>query len=167
MIEIREARIEDIRAICTYLNDLRNEGLPTVYEYPGEVSEEKASNFVTQMINTEHSSLFVADEDGQILGMLDFHGSHRKQQSHCGIFAVSVAAPHRGQGIGSKLIKYMFEWASKNKITRIELEVFSNNINATRLYERFGFRREGIRIGAVLVGGAPVDIILMARRADA
>jgi RimJ/RimL family protein N-acetyltransferase len=166
VFEIRKAEIEDIETFYFYLNDLRRENLSTVYEQPREISEEKASDFVNKMVKANNSTLFVAAENGQILGALDFHGSHRKQQRHCGAFAVTVAATQRGQGIGSKLIQFMFDWASSNQITRIELEVFATNVRAIKLYERLGFVREGIRTGAVLVGGIPVDIILMARRTD-
>lgn len=167
VIQFREAQIDDIRAIHTYLNELCNEHLPTIYEHPGEVSTNKASDFVIKMINTENSALFVADENGRILGTLDFHGSHRIQQRHLGEFAVSVAASRRGQGIGSKLIQHMLEWTTNNKITRIELEVFAINSKAIKLYQRFGFKQEGVRAGAVIIGGTPVDIILMARRSNA
>jgi RimJ/RimL family protein N-acetyltransferase len=162
-MEIREAVNEDTEAIRTYINDLRRENLHTVYEHPKEITDEKVTDFVKQMLRAENSALFVATENGKILGILDFHGANRKQQRHSGVFAVTIAATHRGQGIGSKLIQFMFHWASRNQISRVELEVFATNIRAIKLYERLGFVREGIRIGAVIVGGKLVDIIIMAR----
>jgi len=166
VIQIREAKVEDIKTFQAYLNELCNEHLPTIYEHQGEVSEQKATDFINKMISAENSALFFAEKNGRIVGSLDFHGSHRMQQRHLGVFAVSVASSHRGQGIGSKLIQFMLDWAANNKITRIELEVFAINTRAIKLYQRLGFKQEGVRTGAVLIAGSPVDIILMARRAD-
>ena len=53
------------------------------------------------------------------------------------------------------------EWAPKNGIGRIEIEVFSNNSGAIHLYERIGFNRYGLRKNAVIIDGKAVDILLM------
>ena len=49
-------------------------------------------------------------------------------------------------------------------MTKLELHVFPWNEPAIRLYERFGFEREGVRRGHYRRDGEEVDAILMAYR---
>ena len=49
---------------------------------------------------------------------------------------------------------------------RLELNVFSYNTQARRVYEKSGFRIEGIRRDAIMYGGKYEDDILMAMLED-
>lgn len=48
-------------------------------------------------------------------------------------------------------------------LVRVELEVFSDNEGAIRLYESLGFQKEGLQRMATVRGGRYVDEYLMAR----
>jgi putative acetyltransferase len=48
-------------------------------------------------------------------------------------------------------------------IRRLELNVYTDNSVAIRLYEKFGFRREGVFVGYAYREGAYVDSLAMAR----
>ena len=48
-------------------------------------------------------------------------------------------------------------------LVRVELEVFSDNEGAIRLYESLGFQKEGLKRMATVRGGRYVDEYLMAR----
>jgi ribosomal protein S18 acetylase RimI-like enzyme len=54
--------------------------------------------------------------------------------------ALAVAKTARGMGIGSLLLKRVFEYARQEGYPSILLEVVDTNIAAKRLYERLGFR---------------------------
>ncbi len=56
------------------------------------------------------------------------------------IEALAVAEPHRGQGIGSRLLANADEWATARGRIRLALHVLVSNVRARRLYERVGFR---------------------------
>ena len=77
-----------------------------------------------------------------------------------------VAAGHRRQGIGRSLLEQAVEWARENEIEKLELHVFPHNQPAIKLYEQFGFDREGLRRGHFRRGGRLVDAVLMAYRVD-
>lgn len=47
-------------------------------------------------------------------------------------------------------------------MTRIQLDVREDNLPAIALYERFGFRREGLQRNAVRVDGEYGNVIFMA-----
>ena len=48
-------------------------------------------------------------------------------------------------------------------LVRVELEVFTDNQRAIRLYERFGFETEGVRRMAAVRQGRYADLQVMAR----
>ena len=75
-----------------------------------------------------------------------------------------VAAAHRRRGIGRLLLEQAVAWARDAGVSKLELHVFPWNEPAIRLYERFGFEREGLREGHYRRGGEYVDAILMALR---
>ena len=56
------------------------------------------------------------------------------------------------------------DWARESDVRKLELHVFPWNEPALRLYETFGFEREGVRKGHYLREGEYVDAILMAYR---
>jgi RimJ/RimL family protein N-acetyltransferase len=58
---------------------------------------------------------------------------------------MGLLAPYRGQGLGRQLAMTTIEAAFRHDIERIELDVFSSNVAAIRLYETLGFQREGVR----------------------
>ena len=73
-----------------------------------------------------------------------------------------VAATARRRGIGWALLEQAAEWARTAGVRKLELHVFPYNEPAIRLYERFGFVREGVRRGHYRRGREYVDAILMA-----
>ena len=54
-------------------------------------------------------------------------------------------------------------WARVAGVTKLELHVFPWNEPAIRLYEQFGFQREGLRRRHYRRGDELVDAILMAK----
>jgi ribosomal protein S18 acetylase RimI-like enzyme len=73
-----------------------------------------------------------------------------------------VAVGHRRQGIGRSLLEQAVEWARESQVEKLELHVFPHNEPAIRLYEQFGFEREGLRRDHFRRGGKLVDAVLMA-----
>ena len=73
-----------------------------------------------------------------------------------------VAKGARRQGIGRALLQAAIDWARDSGVRKLELHVFPWNEPAIKLYERFGFVREGYRKGHYSRAGEDVDAILMA-----
>ncbi len=69
-----------------------------------------------------------------------------------------------GQGIGTALLEAILDAADNwLDIRRVELTVFADNDRAIRLYERFGFEREGLRRAFAYRDGSYADAVAMAR----
>ena len=56
-----------------------------------------------------------------------------------------VNSMYRNRGIGSKLMSYLIEIASRNNVVNITLEVRVSNIVAINLYKKYGFCEVAIR----------------------
>ena len=112
----------------------------------------------------EHAAVFVAEADGQVVGRLSVSRDQHPASRHVADLGLMVAAERRGQGIGRGLLEAAVDWARAAGVTKLELHVFPWNEPALRLYERFGFEREGVRRGHYRRAGEEVDAILMAYR---
>lgn len=121
------------------------------------------TSFIKKYSNSDICLLVVAIEEGHIIGMLDAAIHSNLQRSHCASFGMSVLNEYRRQGVGSALLTELLLWAKKHQLKRIELEVFSNNLAAIKLYERAGFQVEGAKKEAVRVDSGFVDLLQMTR----
>lgn len=93
-------------------------------------------------------------------------GLHRRQgrRRHAAILGLGVADDLNGRGIGAALMTALLDAADKwLDLRRIELTVFADNERAIRLYERFGFEREGIMRAYAFRDGRYADGVMMAR----
>ncbi|MWV44289.1 GNAT family N-acetyltransferase [Paenibacillus sp. HJL G12] len=57
---------------------------------------------------------------------------------------MALSRSYRGQGIGTSLMKALFEELSHNGYARVSLSVDPNNAAAVKLYQRFGFEEVGV-----------------------
>ena len=161
---IREASPADAGALHEYLVELIGEDLSTITLASRPSTVEQLQAVLRQYAELNNSVFLLAILDNKIVGQLDFQGGWHPKKRHAGGISVSTHRDYRGHGIGTRLVESLFEWVSSNPIvTRVELEVLSNNQRALDLYTRLGFTVEGTKKGAVIVDGKPVDNILMAR----
>ena len=107
---------------------------------------------------------FVAVDDGRVVGWCDVNPKTHETLRHSGVLGMGVAASHRGQGLGSALLRATLEAASARGITRIELVVRADNAAAIALYERHGFELEGRLRDYMIVDGVAHDALAMALR---
>ena len=108
------------------------------------------------------AAVFVAETPGGIVGRLSLSRDPHPASRHVADLGLMVAAGERRRGIGRALLVEAVEWAQGAGVRKLELHVFPHNEPAIRLYERFGFEREGLRRGQYHRAGEYVDAILMA-----
>lgn len=58
---------------------------------------------------------------------------------------IAVKEEYQREGIGSMLVKTLIDFCARNKYTFLTLEVRESNVKAIRLYEKFGFVKQGSR----------------------
>jgi len=108
------------------------------------------------------AAVFVVETEEGIVGRLSISRDPHPASRHVADLGLMVAASARRRGIGSALLREAVSWASAAGVRKLELHVFPHNEPAIRLYERFGFVREGYRKEHYRRGNGYVDAILMA-----
>jgi RimJ/RimL family protein N-acetyltransferase len=108
------------------------------------------------------AAVAVAEDGGRIVGRLSLSRDPHPASRHVADLGLMVAASHRRQGVGTALLDEAVAWARSAGVRKLELHVFPWNGPALRLYESFGFVREGYRKRHYERGGELVDAILMA-----
>jgi len=107
----------------------------------------------------------VACADGEVVGQLGLHTSpNRPRRRHVGQIGMAVRDDWQGKGVGSALMQAAIDLADKwLNLSRLELEVYTDNKPALKLYQKFGFTIEGTAINFAFRDGQFVDTYLMAR----
>jgi len=104
---------------------------------------------------------YVAVADSAVVGWCDVIPSPWEGFRHVGRLGMGVAPAFRGKGIGYRLLDTTVQGAHAERLLRIELEVFSSNASAVRLYERYGFVREGAHRKGRIIDGSVEDVLIM------
>ncbi len=109
--------------------------------------------------------LLVACVDGEIVGNLGIETNpNRPRRRHTARVGMAVRDDWQGKGVGTALMQAAVDFADKwLNLYRLELEVFTDNEPAIRLYQQFGFAIEGTHRAYAFRDGQYVDAYSMAR----
>ena len=99
-----------------------------------------AADFL-EMVEADYASYYVAELDGEIVGCCGI----RRLADEGEITNVAVRDRCRRQGIALRMMRHMLDKAEKNGISDCTLEVRVSNQPAIHLYEKLGFKGEGVR----------------------
>jgi len=71
---------------------------------------------------------------------------------------------HRGKGIGLLATNMMLQHAFKDRgLNRVHLDVLKENAAAIKLYEKAGFKREGVKRQDIFKNGTFHDVVMMSQ----
>lgn len=96
---------------------------------------------LNEIENNRISNVFVAESDNTIIGYMGIW--YILDEGH--ITNIAVAGKYRKKGVGTLLLTEAIEHGKENNITCFTLEVRAGNHEAIKLYEKFGFVKQGIR----------------------
>ncbi len=155
-VAIRRARVDDVAAVVELSAAVAAEGRWIGREQvdPAERSRE----LLASLEDPDHG-VFVADAGGEVVGHLGI----TLQPYGVADLGMLVAAPWRGRGVGSALLRTAVDWAREAGAHKVALQVWPHNEAALALYRKFGFveegrlrrhyrRRDGERWDAVVMG---------------
>lgn len=143
---IREASIEDaeelIKAAKAYL---RTSDYLCSYEDEFDPMMTEEINWIKSHQNA-NSLLLVATHEDEILATFNATGFQNRKMQHIAVLGISILEECRGQGLGTILFENLINWAKDNPfLEMLVLETFSDNADALKLYEKFGFEIDGVR----------------------
>jgi RimJ/RimL family protein N-acetyltransferase len=123
---------------------------------------ENVTRFVLDNIEHGYPQFVVVSAD-IVVGWCDVLPNRaRVIYSHCGTLGVGLLPDFRGKGIGRKLMGQTIDAAFAFGLTRIELTVREENVNAIALYKSLGFEIEGLHRNAVRIEGQYENLYSMA-----
>ncbi len=153
---IREANPKDARQIIECMQSVMDEKIYLVGEY--YLLTERGEQ--ERLKNPDELTL-VCEVNGKIVGVLTLQRGFYKKNRHTANLGIAIMSGYRGIGIGTRMITQAIQWAREHGIEKVNLEVFSTNINAINIYKHIGFEIEGIRKKQFIINGSYVDDILM------
>ncbi|MGN0203985.1 MAG: GNAT family N-acetyltransferase, partial [Coprococcus sp.] len=126
-------------------------------------TREEINSFFIKSLEDENRYFFlIIAKDGHILGecvINEIDWELRSANFRIGIFHAEA----RGKGIGTWAVEIMRDFAFEElNLHRLELDVYSFNSRAEKVYLKAGFRREGVLRDAIRNGNQYADDILMA-----
>ena len=110
---------------------------------PEELTPAYYNDLVRQL---DSNALFIiAESENIIVGHAYLLPMILRAIKHVFRLTIAVHPDYLNQGIGSSLMDYLINWATEHRqLEKIELMVRANNKRAIHLYEKFGFKTEGI-----------------------
>lgn len=156
---IRPITEADVEGFHAALDAVCREGCYLLFEKAPPI--ESTIEFVADNIKTGNPQFVVIDDDDQVIGWCDIRRETFTKCTHLGHLGMGLLPGARGNTIGTQLILTTIEAAFSNGFERIELEVFSSNKIAKKLYEKVGFQIEGVKRQAVYLNGKYDDKVMM------
>jgi len=99
--------------------------------------------FYNELMYNQFAHYFVMLWQGDIIG----YGGLWTIVDEAHVTNIGLRRAYRGRKLGERLLAELVAFASSRGMKRMTLEVRISNVPAQRLYEKFGFRVEGVRRG--------------------
>jgi RimJ/RimL family protein N-acetyltransferase len=146
-ITIRPVKINDTERLLDYFKKVGSETDFLMMDENGVgLTVEQEQEYLKQYENPKSGLYLIAEnENNEIVSQSAITQIYpnRVRASHIYLFGISVLKSHWSNGIASKMMTKLIEYAKKIGVARLELKVRIDNDAAISLYKKFGFEVEG------------------------
>ncbi len=151
-MNIRKATIADSLALSTLSRDVQSlhaEHHPKLFRMPD--SDDFALSFFEEMLADPAVTIFIAEENGEVLGCIVCKLIERPENPFTFAFRslmidqISVRPAAQGQGVGVALMQQADALAAELNVQRIQLESWGFNTKAHGFFESQGFEKFNFR----------------------
>jgi len=162
-VVVRRTVEDDAEALIRYVNDVAGETDNLTFGAGDfDISVDREKEILVETLKSDNRLFLVAELRERIIGTLTFSGGRSSRTAHVGGFGMTVRREYWGRGIGTLLVQTMLGWArAGGKVRKVNLRVRTDNQRAIRLYEKMGFRREGVHTRDLLIHGQFVACLAM------
>ncbi|MEV7009956.1 GNAT family protein [Streptosporangium sp. NPDC051022] len=158
MIRLRAFEPEDATVVASWVSDV--EALTMWSGHAGFSWPFDARQLVAFYADPGRRPLVVAEADGTPVGHLSLKPDVQGWSARLGL--VMVSPERRGRGYGAAMIRDALAVAFGDlRVHRVDLGVYTQNAGAIALYERLGFRREGVQREVTRVNGRWWSVLTM------
>ncbi|MBN8046584.1 MULTISPECIES: GNAT family N-acetyltransferase [Paraclostridium] len=154
---------EDAQAMIDYLNIIGGESdFITFGKNEFSMNVEAEQDYIERINSMDNSKNILIIIEDEIVGIASITSVQKERMKHNGTLGISIRKKYWGIGLGSEIMTYLIDWAKSNKITKkINLLVREDNIRGVKLYEKFGFEKEGLLKKDICVNGVYYNTIAM------
>ena len=155
-MNIRRAKESDINVIDKLLYEVHKVHSDVRPDLFKAGSKKYTDDELKQILSDDSRPVFVAEKDGNVLGYI-----FCVYQQHIGnnsltdiktlyIDDLCVDENARGMNIGRSLYNYAVDYARENGFYNVTLNVWADNVNAVKFYEKLGLKIQKIGMEKIL-----------------
>lgn len=145
MITIRKVKKEDSEVLEKLYTELEEDAVLYQPEHFVFSKKGQRSKQLEQILESENQIMLVAEEDGNVIGFAHVTFVHAKEvsclkpQSNIYLQDLVVTKKLRSRGTGTLLLNAAKEYGKEKKADFFRTQVFPQNKDGMRFYERNGF----------------------------
>lgn len=163
-ITLRPAEVEDS---CEIIDTVRSSALERSYVLMEQFGKntESEKEYISGL-DRSRNLLMVAVAGNNVIGcMAALQADAGRWESTCHVLHVGLHLKEafRGLGIGSEMLAYAEAWAIERGYMKMEASIFTGNKRSLHLFNRAGFKEEGVRKLRVRVGKDYLDEVLVGK----
>lgn len=142
-----------------------DEETPYMLFNPGErnIKLTNIENFVDSTWRNDGYLVGAVDDENNLIGYLSAQRAKAQKIRHTAYIVVGIVNQYQGRGVGYQLFARLHKWAEKASIHRLELTVMETNSRAVKLYEKMGFKKEGLKIDSIFMNDTYINEYYMAK----
>lgn len=140
MIQIRAAVLDDLETLLAFEQGIMSTERafdPTIKDTPTNYYD------LADLITSPDAEVAVAEDNGEIIAsgyaLINEAKPFLKYYRYVHLGFMYVVPAYRGKGLNKLVLDHLMEWAKSNSVTEMRLEVYQENVNALKAYEKFGF----------------------------
>jgi len=146
-ITVRKATVQDIATLFRFEQGVIAAERP----FDNTLKPDPVNYYnLEEMITASHIELVVAELGTELVGSgygrIEKARHFHKHDYYAYLGFMYTDPKHRGKGVNRKIIDTLKAWAKSKNITELKLEVYADNIQAIKAYEKAGFTRNLIEM---------------------
>lgn len=155
-MNIRRAKESDINAVDKLLYEVHKVHSDVRPDLFKAGSKKYTDGELRQILSDDGRPVFVAEKDGNVLGYIFcVHQQYIGNNSLTDIKTLyiddlCIDENARGMNIGRSLYNYAVDYARENGFYNVTLNVWADNINAVKFYEKLGLKIQKIGMEKIL-----------------
>lgn len=161
----RTPKWEDLDDLLELINSLVDEKAD-IYATEEFSREEEAKWLLEVIAHLERDEDFflVAEVDKKVVALAEFKIKKGDKEHPAGVIGIIVKKGYRNIGIGTKVLKTLFEQATFFGLRKMSINAFATNKRAIHVYKKVGFIETGIIPERHFRQGKLIDEIIMEKQ---
>ncbi|MEG3028798.1 MAG: GNAT family protein [Oscillospiraceae bacterium] len=163
VISLKRAQVQDAADIVNFYNYIGGQTDFLSFgkdEFPNDVKAEE--KFIESIEKSVVDIMLLARAEGKLVGIATINTSPKRKFRHVGEMGIGIELDYCGLGLGRAMLDKVLDFARGNGTTKkVNLVTRSDNSRGIALYEKLGFKPEGLLKSESFEGGKYYDSLLM------